>query len=227
VKLYDPYGVPISPSEEPSKNPPTTPPREEKRRRQAEEETKQRKRLLLPLISAATTLFGVLAGIVTFWPRPVVSAPSASFDTSNAMSISFDISNQSFIPLDRVVIGLGIGQIVSFGNRKPTPGWIPDPSYRGRLVFDEWSARQIAMDERFTINLTSVLRGPIAYADIAIVVNYRPWIMPVNRQKAFRFVTYKETDGSTHWRSWPVNKAAPRIDWELFQPRYSFGLPPR
>lgn len=142
-------------------------------------------------------------------PRVVVSSPSVPFDPNNVFSISFDISNVNFIPLHDVAVAVGLGQT---GNKasKPDPNLIP--SFKSQISRFEWLHHDLGMDERFTINLTEFIRGEAAYADIAIVVSYKPWLLPVRRQKLFRFVTYKETNGESRWRSWPTGERPPRFD---------------
>jgi len=44
----------------------------------------------------------------------------------------------------------------------------------------------------------------ITSADIRIVVQFQPWIMPWQRELEFRFVTQKGPDGGLHWAARPL-----------------------
>jgi hypothetical protein len=66
------------------------------------------------------------------------------------------------------------------------------------------------MDEKFTINLYGAIvvgdmRPAGTGADIAIVVDYQPWFIPIRRRQIFRFVTQHFADGSFRWSSYPMD----------------------
>lgn len=153
--------------------------------------------------SIAATVVTLLALL----PRPVVSSPTGPTDPANSFSVSYDVSNAAFVPLRDVSASLAVGQITGTG-AKLTPQFIP--SFESRFTNPEWQGHNLGMDERFTINLESMFRQ-VGYADIAIVVSYKPWVLPFKREKIFRFVTFKHPNGEIYWRSWPLNEPAPQF----------------
>ena len=134
-----------------------------------------------------------------------MNPPSMPLDNSNIFSVSFDIVNEGYIPLDDCGAVLGIGQILSGKeNDQLDPNWIP--SFKSGLSPFAWQHHNLGMDERFTISPSDAIDGANA-ADIAIIVSYRPWFLPFHLKKMFRFVTIKQRDGKLYWRSWPLNES--------------------
>jgi hypothetical protein len=154
------------------------------------------------------TLVGGAAALTVFWPRPMVSAPSIPFDKTNPFSVSFDISNGGYLPLWDCGVGLGVGQIINIKGNHLDPSFIP--TFESRIINPAWQHHRLAMDERFTVALTDFLDKAGA-ADIALIVSYKPWFVPINREKIFRFVTFKQADGNSYWRSWPIDEPLPPI----------------
>jgi hypothetical protein len=160
---------------------------------------------IIALILAIATIAGGLAAIVVFLPRISV-LPSDPVDLTNPFSASFTITNNNFIPLRQVNALLGIGQIVM----EPAQ-MIPHfkPTFESRITYKTWTNHSLTMDERFTItisdafNVTKSIR--VAGADIAIIVSYKPWFLPIKREKIFRFVTHKQTNGNLYWYSQPLD----------------------
>src|ERR1035438_6449925 len=66
--------------------------------------------LLLAWLLATATLAGGLAAIMTFWPRPSVSAGDP-VDPDNPWSSAFTVLNGNSIPLEDVAVGIGPGVI--------------------------------------------------------------------------------------------------------------------
>jgi hypothetical protein len=123
------------------------------------------------------------------------------------MSVSFTISNANVLPLWDVSASLGVGQI-NGRDRALDPGFVPN--FATRLTNPEWQHHNLGMDDSFTVSPESMFRnaGP---ADIAIVISYKPWFLPWRREKVFRFVTARRSDGSTYWRAWALGEVAPRF----------------
>jgi len=101
-------------------------------------------------MSWSLTIVTLLGGL-TFLPRPYVSPPSVPLSPNNAFSISFDVSNSGLLLLTDVEAIFAIGQI-GFGDSKPDQHFIP--SFVSRFRTREWQHHRLAVDERFTINLT-------------------------------------------------------------------------
>jgi hypothetical protein len=174
-----------------------------KKQKQKVKEIKTRMKLL-PILLGICTLVG---GAVVFLPRPMVLPPSVPLDQKDQFSVSFDVSNSGYIPLTDCTASLGVGQITTQGAHLD-PKFIP--TFESRLVMPAWQNHKLSMDERFTIVLSDILR-PVESADIAIIVSYKPWILPIHREKMFRFVTFKQTNGHQYWRSWPIDEPLPPV----------------
>jgi hypothetical protein len=173
-----------------------------KRRKQLEQKTKKRSKIL-PVIFGLCTVLGFSVSLVVFLPRPTVSPPSVPFDKNDKFSVSFNISNNGYIPLEDCTAMLGIGQIL--GRDVPfDPSFMP--TFKSRFVMPAWQHHYLGMDDRFTVILSDLLRANVQSADIAIIVSYKPWFFPLHREKIFRFVTFKGTGASQYWRSWPVDE---------------------
>ena len=160
---------------------------------------------VLEIILALATLVGGVAAALVFLPRISV-VPADPVDSSNPFSASFTITNTNFIPLRDVNVSLGVGQI-STEPAQLDPNF--NPSFETRFsTGPEWSNHELQMDERFTITPTDSVRiGPparLSGADIAIVVSYKPWFLPLRREKIFRFIAKKQTNGQFYWYSLPM-----------------------
>jgi hypothetical protein len=154
---------------------------------------------LPPLIGGFCTLIGGIAALVVFLPRPIVFPPSAPVDPNNVMSASFDISNAGYIPLDDVSIRIE-------SKFKPNGA----PIFDVRVVYSAWDHHYLGLDDRITINPENRLGGNIIKADIAVSVSYLPWIIPIRRERMFRFIAMDDGTGRTYWRSWPLDEPAPK-----------------
>ena len=170
-------------------------------------QAKSRYRIVTFLLTAST-LLGGLAALLTFLPRPTVSPPSTPFDIKNPFSVSFDISNSGYIPLEDCTALLGVGEIANGPDARLNPSFIP--SFKSRFVMPSWKNHDLGEDERFTIVLTDLISKATA-ADIAIIVTYKPWFLPWKREKAFRFITQEQSNGQLYWRSWPMGEKIPPI----------------
>jgi hypothetical protein len=157
------------------------------------------------------TLIGIPAFVLSVLPRVSVFLPSTQVDPNNVLSVSFEISNTGSIPLNDASAKLAIGDIGE-GN---DPGMHRTKKPNGVPYFDLYfpiepdQHHHLGLDERFTINPESQLGGYVRSADIEIVVTYQPWIIPIHREKRFRFVAIKDRQGNTYWRSWPSDEPAP------------------
>ena len=147
----------------------------------------------------------MLGGAAVVLPRPTV-IPSDPVDPSNPLSASFTIINNSFIPLRHVTTLIGIGRVFSPDVKEFPPrseDYLPD--FRTRLTREAWTNHSLDIDERFTVTPEDVIHGPSGAADIAVVVIYRPWFIHWDREKLFRFKTYRQTNGNLYWYSFPSN----------------------
>jgi hypothetical protein len=151
------------------------------------------------------TILGGIAAILVFLPRVTVSASDPP-DPANPMSAAFTITNTNFIPLRSVDAALGIGQIMTLP-AEPDPNFLP--SFESRIDMPGWKGHDLDMDERFTMTPSDLFKlspGALGGADIAIVVSYKPWILPWRREKVFRFIAKRQTNGQFYWYSLPTVK---------------------
>jgi hypothetical protein len=161
---------------------------------------------VLAWLLAIATLLGGLAAVLTFLPRVVVSPPTSPIDPRNAMSVSFDVINTGFIPLWDVSASLGLGEITNSGGLVETAV----PTFKSRIIFPGWEHHRLGMDDRFTVDLSEWMGLWVTAADIAIVVSYRPGGLPITKERVFRFVATRGSDGKPRWKSWPVGEKMPR-----------------
>lgn len=164
------------------------------------------KRLIAWLLGGAT----LLGAVVVFVPRPSV-APTDPVDLNNSMSASFTITNVGFIPLRHVTVSIGIARVIVRINGKPGTVEIRGNTTWGtRFTTGAWKEHSLDMDDRFTITPEEVF-CPVGQpgqrtwedGDIAVIVAYRPWFTPFNRERIFRFKTQRQTNGNLYWYSVP------------------------
>jgi len=176
-----------------------------KAKRKSRRGAKPPKRGLLFWILAGATMLGAFGAVVTFLPKILVTA-SQPVDAKDPFSVSFTITNDSFIPLNDVNVSLGVGQVTTFP-RLPDPNFIP--SFKSRLVRPEWKNHTLAMDEKFTVLIEDIFTARsdslmVSGADLAIVVDYRPWFLPINKEKIFRFKGRPVTNDLFYWYFFPL-----------------------
>jgi hypothetical protein len=175
----------------------------EKKARKAKE--KAPRITVFPLLLALATLLGGFAALVTFLPRISVS-PSDPVDPANPFSSSFTITNANIVPLREVTALLGIGQIATEPAQN-RPNFVP--TFTSRLTMPNWKDHVLSMDEKFTITLADAFGLPpgvrLSGGDIAIVITYKPWFLPFRREKVFRFITHRQSNGILYWYSQPLD----------------------
>ena len=120
------------------------------------------------------------------------------------MWAQFDVSNARMLPLKDVSVSVGLGQVTT-GGRVGIHG---SPNFGSRLVTPYWQHHSLSTDERFTVSLSGMFRGA-TQADFEIVVDYRPWLLPLKCEKIFRFVTDSQGGGRVIWKAWPAGEPAP------------------
>jgi hypothetical protein len=165
------------------------------------------------LVKFLVFLIGVpslLAGVLFFVPHVSVT-PTDPTDQTQPFSSSFTIANATIIPLHDVSAGIhpveikGGGLYFNEGDRPPIESY-PDMFV---ITMPNWSHHNLTMDEKFTITTEPVLGmgqgATLAGADIAIVVRYHVWKIPIERQQVFRFVTHRYRNGIYSWFSHPLN----------------------
>jgi hypothetical protein len=161
---------------------------------------------LLAWVLGISTLLGGLAAAVTFLPRVSVT-PADAVDPNNPFSASFTITNANFVTLYNVGARIALGRVVA----EPLP-FDPPKHFEygsGGFTRPEWNNHTLAMDERFTITPQGMFGmqpgAKLSGADLAIVVRYRPWFVPIKREHAFRFITHRQSNGELYWYSRPLD----------------------
>lgn len=182
-------------------------------KKQRQKETRKKARISLTgIVLGLATLIGVPAAVLNLLPRISVTTPSSPVDPNNVLSVSFDISNTGYVPLSDVEVRLAAGDIIG-----PQPGGAlrgilkknGAPAFNLIIELVSGKHHYLGIDDKLTINPESQIGGQVEGADIAVIVSYKPWFLPIRRQKLFRFLTTKDRMGNTYWRSWPTNEPAP------------------
>jgi hypothetical protein len=162
--------------------------------------------MLVAWILGIATLVGGIAAAATFLPRISV-IPSDPVDPNNPFSVSFTITNSNFVSLRDVGARIALGQIMA----EPLPFNPPKTLEYGSggITRPEWNHHKLGMDERFTITTQGIFGmlpgAKLSGADLAIVVSYKPWIIPLRREAAFRFITHRQSNGNLYWYSHPID----------------------
>jgi hypothetical protein len=154
----------------------------------------------------AAVLVGGATAAVMFLPGVTVDA-QGPLDPSNPYPISFKIADANFIPLTNVNAYLVICHLSA---APAPPAQHCQPPYKTRLFKAGWINNALAADRQFSITLDDFMRiaapTTLGEADISIIVEYRPWPLPVRQEKEFRFATRPGVDGKLYWISQPVDE---------------------
>lgn len=152
----------------------------------------------------AVALLGALAAAATFLPRVSIS-PRDPVDPTNPFSASFTVTNTGLVPLNDVGVRIALGEIIA----EPLPFNPPKRFELGSGGFDRigWLHHTLEIDEPYTVPVSMFGLGKgerLSGADLAIVIRYKPWFLPWHRDKAFRFQTYRQSNGGLYWYSVPM-----------------------
>jgi hypothetical protein len=157
------------------------------------------------------TIVGAVVGLLIFLPRVTVE-PAGQIDPSSPYPIPFTIINTGIIPLMNLQPAVGLCSVTLTMEKKP-PQSPPDScagSLGTRFVMPQWFIRKLSMDERHVVRFDDVFditEGvKLAAADISIIIQYDPWMLPIRREKEFHFATRFEKDGKLSWIPRPLEK---------------------
>jgi hypothetical protein len=124
--------------------------------------------------------------------------------------VAFTVTNTGFITLSDVNVSFGLGQM-GFGGVRLRQNVVPN--FTSLQALSESRGHSLSRDEAYTITLGDFVNGgepePLTGADIAIVVQYKPWILPWKCEEVRRFVTKKQTDGKLYWYHYPLDAPGP------------------
>lgn len=148
----------------------------------------------IALIGVVGTLLAALALL----PHPMVDAgqPLSGRDASSAV---FYVSNTGLIPLEKVTASVAICRFSILAG--------DCSGYRSRLVMQTWEDHTLREDDKFPIAMSDLFNtgGAIpANADIAISVDYSPWMLPFILTKQFKFISKVAPDGTVSWVPMPL-----------------------
>jgi hypothetical protein len=185
-------------------------------RRKVERQSRKTESKKKPLRSKAISILvfligipGVAAALLTFLPRPSVSVGDP-VDPENPFSSAFTVTNGNFVPLRDISVGLKLGNIkvgnVNLASKSPLSNG------RSGAIFETegWEHRDLEMDERFTISPMEVMSRIIPPGmdfnggEIAIQVQYTPWLVPLKRSKSFGFRAVRQTNSKFYWYAIPL-----------------------
>jgi hypothetical protein len=148
---------------------------------------------------ATAILCGGVAAAVMLLPGVSVDA-AGPVDPAAPYPISFKIADANFIPLNNVNAYLVICYVAAAPAPPTQRCQSPD---KARLFKAAWRDHALAADRSFSITLDDFMRfaAPAKFggADISIVVEYQPWLIPVRLEKEFRFTTLPQIDGKLYW----------------------------
>lgn len=159
-------------------------------------------------IALFATLLGGLVALITFVPR-VSMSPNDPTDPNNPFSATFTVTNTTAVPIPIYHVGarLFVGQVLAEPLKFAPPTKFGLGS--GGFTRPEWQDHTLRADERFTISPEGIFGlqagAKLSGADIAVIVKYQPWFLPIERESVFRFVTQHHGNGSITWYSIPVD----------------------
>ena len=149
-------------------------------------------------IFAGVLAFCTFLGIVVLWPRVTVEANNAG---DNPSVVSFIESNTGYIPLENVTDAMALCYL-DFGKLRISGNCAQLGAVR--IVSPQWKKHRLNIDDKNSLDMREAFAtygGPtqVTAGDIAIIVTYQPWIVPITMEKKFHFATKASNDGRTYW----------------------------
>jgi len=164
-------------------------------------------------ILGISTIGGLILGALAFFPRPALEIDQPS-DPSNALSAPLTVENASLLPLEDVRIAIGLCSVTAMTARGFT-GTIRDATAKSCsretwgvvFIYSKWRGHTLLADEGETIFMADLFDSTgikrITNADIAILISYNPWFLPISRTKIYHLFTRKLENGGYFWASAP------------------------
>jgi hypothetical protein len=182
-------------------------------------------RRVTAVILGVSTIVGVPAAVIAFWPRMTV-VPSGLVEETNAYSQIFTVTNTGFLPFEDMHMGLGICSIETEKHDFFISGDNCDAG-GPRLLFtgSSWQTPELRRDEPFTVVLTDALNTPtdrfrsehpnvvlgtqmmsrLKAMNALFAVSFKPWPWPWHIRFRYRFVASEQPNGKVIWRSVPLS----------------------
>lgn len=152
-------------------------------------------------VAAWGAVLGTAITLVSVYPRVSIAA-SDPVDPVDPFSVSFTVTNNNYLPLENVKTYIGIAQAGLF---------VGPPGYCARFFSPQWRSGDLHIDDKYTVAFSDVFRferGPEPIdgfkGDVAVIVQYSPWFLPVIREKVTRFVAHRQTNGQYYWYAEPL-----------------------
>jgi hypothetical protein len=155
-------------------------------------------------------LLGLYLSALVLYPRVTVEVTSPEVPGS-VLTSEFTIQNTGFITLEDLQAGLNLCRINI--NSLPT-NFGCDYANQPTMIWTPWRRSFLLRDERFTINLADAIHtspSSVKYADIGILVEYKPWFMPFRMSRIYRFQTRYGSDDILRWYSMPLAEQPARF----------------
>ena len=137
--------------------------------------------------------------------------PGDPVESGDPFSASFTITSSNVFPLRDVGAAVAVIEVAASPvpfNEENRPDILNIDSL-SCFTEKDWNHHDLSADERYTITPYTTIAPAnqfvvLAGADIAIVVDYKPWFIPIKRREVFRFVTHRFANGSYRWYSYPL-----------------------
>jgi hypothetical protein len=156
---------------------------------------------------------GLVAGALVLFP-PRVTIESVTSDASDPLSTLFVIKNSWVLPLRDVVPFIGVCELRGTATPPRGPRILTvkgncEDRAAVRLVPWSWPARNLGIDERFTVRMSDTEAVSafhnhadwltFAGGDITVGATFKIWPFPKQIQRMARFVAQKQRDGKFQW----------------------------
>lgn len=138
-----------------------------------------------------------------FSPKIAVS-PYQPLELSDAFSSPFMIANDGYLSLRDVSATCILSQ-VDFTGLALKQGSVGS---RIDIAAEMLPGEKLTVKCRFRENIGVASSRTFENADISLLIDYRLrlWFWTFQKQRAFRFVSARASDGSWHWLPQPINK---------------------
>ena len=156
------------------------------------------------IIAGGAATIAFLAAALALLPRVSIEQALAP-DVSTGSWGTFEIANTGYIPLTDTRTSMGICFIG--GAITEPPNYVCHGPLKSRSHFMPWDHPWLGIDEKFTIGLDKLIQFPPGrYADISLIVSYKPWFLPWRMEKEVKFVTMLARDGREYWSARPASE---------------------
>jgi hypothetical protein len=142
---------------------------------------------------------GVVLGYLSYLQPRMTVTPREALDPSRPFSVPFTIANDGYLSFRDVAFRCGIRDVRGTNGRRLSQFAAEDVDNRVGTV-DPGAPATVSCN--FVVGQL-VAPFPVVSADITILVQYRPVLLPWARWRGFRFVTAETTDHRLVWLPQP------------------------